>query len=65
MGIIGNIQGTAMQKAIKMGTSSFERQAEKIVELQKEIVEKLTWVMQVQQKIADRFEIKLVDPLED
>ena len=48
-----------------MGTSSFERQATKIVELQKEIVEKLTWVMQVQQKIADHLKIKLDDPLEE
>jgi len=64
MGIIGNMQGAAVQKAIKVGTSSFERQATKIVELQKEIVEKLTWVMQVQQKIADHLKIKLEDPLE-
>lgn len=62
---MGNIQGTAMQKAIKMGTSSFEKQAEKIVDLQKEIVEKLNWLLVSQQAICDKLGIKLKDALEE
>ena len=54
-----------LQYALKQGKQSADKQVAKVVALQERIIERLTWVMRTQQKIADHLKIKLDDPLED
>ena len=59
------IADSALKSAIDKGRTSADKQVGKVVVLQERIVERLTWVMRTQQKIADHLKIKLDDPLED
>jgi len=55
----------SMLKKGKEFSDNASNQVGKVVALQERIIERLTWVMRTQQKIADHLKIKLDDPLED
>jgi uncharacterized coiled-coil protein SlyX len=56
--------GSVLAKG-KEFSDNASQQVGKVVALQERIIERLTWVMRTQQKIADHLKIKLDDPLED
>ena len=53
------------QKALDKGRNSVNSSVEKVTNQQQEIIEKLNWVMETQQEIANHLKIKLKDPLEE
>jgi len=54
-----------LKQAQEKGMGAVNSSVEKVTNQQAEIIEKLNWVMQVQQEMADAQKIKLKDPLEE
>jgi len=56
--------GGQLKKALKSGHQSVEKYTSKMMEQNEAMIDRLNWVMKVQQQIADHLKIKLDDPLE-
>jgi len=60
-----SVLARGFEQAIKKGQASMEGHIQTLTEQNNEIIEKLNWVMTSYQKICDKLEVELDDPLEE
>ena len=64
MSTTGDKVGGSLKGAIATGQKTVEKYTSKMIEQNEAMIDRLNWVMKVQQQIADHLKIKLDDPLE-
>ncbi len=65
MGIIDNKFQLAMNKGNRSTKKAAKDLEAQLTNFEGNIVDRLNWIMKTQQKIADKLEIELDDPLEE
>ena len=65
MGIIDNKFQLAMNKGNRSTKKAAKDLEVQLTNFEGNIVDRLNWIMKTQQKIADKLEIELDDPLEE